>query len=113
MENETESTKNYFILFVFIECIVIYIAHMCWILLPQFVYITCLTVSQALPWSCSVFICSVLGNHFCVNVLLQLYAEFSDKFKLSDCSLAIIHCGNYNDGPLVEALWLEIVDKGL
>ena len=45
--------------------------------------------------------------------MFQLYAQFSDRFKLAECSLAIIHCGDYIDAPLVEALWQEIVDNGL
>ncbi|KAK2140069.1 hypothetical protein LSH36_1494g00009 [Paralvinella palmiformis] len=40
-----------------------------------------------------------------------LYAEFADRFDLSECKLAIIHCAGYHDPTMVEALWQDIIDK--
>lgn len=44
--------------------------------------------------------------------LAQLYGEFADHFKLSECKLAIIHCGGHSDPILVQSLWQEIMEKG-
>lgn len=43
----------------------------------------------------------------------QLYGEFADHFKLSECKLAIIHCGGHSDPILVQSLWQEIMEKGM
>lgn len=43
---------------------------------------------------------------------LQLYEEFADRFDLSECKLAIVHCAGLYDGALIENLWQNIVDKG-
>lgn len=43
---------------------------------------------------------------------LQLYGEFADHFKLSECKLAIIHCAGHADPILVHSLWQEIMEKG-
>ncbi|CAF99212.1 unnamed protein product, partial [Tetraodon nigroviridis] len=45
-------------------------------------------------------------------LLAQLYGEFADHFKLSECKLAIIHCGGHSDPILVQSLWQEIMEKG-
>lgn len=42
----------------------------------------------------------------------QLYGEFADHFKLSECKLAIIHCAGHADPILVHSLWQEIMEKG-
>lgn len=42
----------------------------------------------------------------------QLYGEFADHFKLSECKLAIIHCAGHSDPILVHSLWQEILEKG-
>lgn len=44
--------------------------------------------------------------------VLQLYGEFADHFKLSECKLAIIHCAGHSDPILVHSLWQEILEKG-
>ena len=46
-------------------------------------------------------------------LLLQLYGEFADRFDLSECKLAVIHCAGHDDAILVEALWQDIIEKGL
>lgn len=43
---------------------------------------------------------------------MQLYGEFADHFKLSECKLAIIHCAGHSDPILVHSLWQEIMEKG-
>ncbi|XP_063310057.1 nuclear pore complex protein Nup155 [Pelobates fuscus] len=43
----------------------------------------------------------------------KLYAEYADLFKLSECKLAIVHCGSYSDPIMVQTLWQEIIDKEL
>lgn len=48
-------------------------------------------------------------NLFC----LQLYEDFADKFDLSECKLAIVHCAGLYDVVLVESLWKDIIDKGI
>jgi len=45
-------------------------------------------------------------------VCLQLYEEFADRFDLSECKLAIVHCAGLYDNALVENLWQNIIDKG-
>lgn len=44
--------------------------------------------------------------------VVQLYGEFADHFKLSECKLAIIHCAGHSDPILVHSLWQEILEKG-
>lgn len=44
--------------------------------------------------------------------LPQLYGEFADHYKLSECKLAIIHCAGHSDQILVHSLWQEILEKG-
>lgn len=48
-----------------------------------------------------------LGKFF-----FQLYGEFADPFKLSECKLAIIHCAGHSDPILVQTLWQEVIEKG-
>lgn len=43
----------------------------------------------------------------------QLYEEFADRFDLSECKLAIVHCAGLYDGALIENLWQNIIDKGM
>ncbi|XP_011603164.2 nuclear pore complex protein Nup155 isoform X1 [Takifugu rubripes] len=45
--------------------------------------------------------------------ITKLYGEFADHFKLSECKLAIIHCGGHSDPILVQSLWQEIMEKEL
>ena len=52
-----------------------------------------------------------LGFFVCLFVF-QLYGEFADPFKLSECKLAIIHCAGHSDPILVQTLWQEIIEKG-
>ena len=49
-----------------------------------------------------------------VNVFYcdQLYGEFADRFELSECKLAIVHCAGHHDPTMVEALWQDIIDTG-
>ena len=42
----------------------------------------------------------------------QLYGDFADRFRLSECKLAIIHCAGHFDSVLVEDLWNDIIDAG-
>lgn len=44
--------------------------------------------------------------------IVQLYGEFADHFRLSECKLAIIHCAGHSDPILVHSLWQEIMEKG-
>ncbi|POI31817.1 hypothetical protein CIB84_004432, partial [Bambusicola thoracicus] len=44
---------------------------------------------------------------------MDLYGEFADPFKLSECKLAIIHCAGHSDPILVQTLWQEIIEKGM
>uniref|UniRef100_A0A671YB06 Nucleoporin 155 n=1 Tax=Sparus aurata TaxID=8175 RepID=A0A671YB06_SPAAU len=44
---------------------------------------------------------------------MELYGEFADHFKLSECKLAIIHCAGHSDPILVHSLWQEIMEKEL
>lgn len=46
------------------------------------------------------------------SFFFQLYGEFADPFKLSECKLAIIHCAGHSDPILVQTLWQEIIEKG-
>ncbi|CAC5400979.1 NUP155 [Mytilus coruscus] len=43
--------------------------------------------------------------------LTILYEDFADKFDLSECKLAIVHCAGLYDVVLVESLWKDIIDK--
>lgn len=49
---------------------------------------------------------------FCLFGSLQLYGEFADHFRLSECKLAIIHCAGHSDPILVNSLWQEVIEKG-
>ena len=42
----------------------------------------------------------------------QLYEDYADKFDLSECKLAIVHCAGLYDSALIENLWQNIIDKG-
>ena len=44
--------------------------------------------------------------------LFQLYEDYADKFDLSECKLAIVHCAGLYDSALIENLWQNIIDKG-
>lgn len=48
-----------------------------------------------------------------INLIFQLYGDFADRFGLSECKLAIIHCAGHFDAALVEDLWNDIIDSGL
>ncbi|KAL5017128.1 hypothetical protein ScPMuIL_006717 [Solemya velum] len=43
--------------------------------------------------------------------ITKLYEEFADKFDLSECKLAIVHCAGLYDSALVENLWQSIIDR--
>ncbi|XP_062607131.1 nuclear pore complex protein Nup155-like [Saccostrea cucullata] len=43
--------------------------------------------------------------------LTRLYEDFADRFDLSECKLAIVHCAGLYDGALIENLWQNIIDK--
>ncbi|XP_028403590.1 nuclear pore complex protein Nup155-like isoform X2 [Dendronephthya gigantea] len=43
----------------------------------------------------------------------KLYGDFADRFRLSECKLAIIHCAGHFDAVLVEDLWNDIIDSEL
>ena len=45
-------------------------------------------------------------------VVFQLYEDYADKFDLSECKLAIVHCAGLYDSALIENLWQNIIDKG-
>lgn len=51
----------------------------------------------------------LVTRHF---VLAQLYGDYADKFDLSECKLAIVHCAGHYDPTLVESLWTEIITEG-
>lgn len=46
-------------------------------------------------------------------ILFQLYEEFADKFDLSECKLAIVHCAGHYDPTLIESLWTDIILEGI
>ena len=54
--------------------------------------------------------CSLL-SYFCF--VLQLFEEFAEPFSLWECKLAIIHCSGHYDIPLVETIWLNIIETEL
>lgn len=41
----------------------------------------------------------------------ELYQKFAEAFNLHECKLAIVHCANHYDPPLIESLWKNILDK--
>lgn len=43
----------------------------------------------------------------------ELYADFVERFDLSECKLKILHCSHHNDPLLIESVWTEIIDKEL
>lgn len=43
----------------------------------------------------------------------QLYADFVERFDLSECKLKILHCSHHNDPLLIESVWTEIINKEL
>lgn len=43
----------------------------------------------------------------------QLYKSYAQKFRLYDCQLSILKCGNIYDPILIEKLWKEIIDEAL
>lgn len=43
----------------------------------------------------------------------QLYADFVERFDLSECKLKILHCSHHNDPLLIESVWAEIINKEL
>ncbi|KAL4235731.1 hypothetical protein ACF0H5_004123 [Mactra antiquata] len=43
--------------------------------------------------------------------ITMLYEGFADRFDLSECKLAIVHCAELYDNALVENLWQSIIDK--
>ncbi len=42
----------------------------------------------------------------------ELYEQFAERFDLADIKLAIVHCAGHCDQPLIESLWMEIIEKG-
>ncbi|XP_052257804.1 nuclear pore complex protein Nup155-like [Dreissena polymorpha] len=45
--------------------------------------------------------------------ITMLYEDFADRFNLSECKLAIVHCAGLYDSALIENLWQNIIDKEL
>lgn len=43
----------------------------------------------------------------------DLYADFVERFDLSECKLKILHCSHHNDPLLIESVWTEIMNKEL
>lgn len=43
----------------------------------------------------------------------ELYADFVERFDLSECKLKILHCSHHNDPLLIESVWTEIINKEL
>ena len=44
--------------------------------------------------------------------MVQLYEDYADKFDLSECKLAIVHCAGHYDPTLIESLWTSIIAEG-
>ena len=44
--------------------------------------------------------------------ITTLYGDFADRFDLSECKLAIVHCAGHHDPAMVEALWQDVIMKG-
>ncbi|XP_046570812.1 LOW QUALITY PROTEIN: nuclear pore complex protein Nup155-like, partial [Haliotis rubra] len=44
--------------------------------------------------------------------ITTLYEEYADRFDLSECKLAIVHCAGLYDNALIDNLWQSIIDKG-
>lgn len=51
--------------------------------------------------------------NYALSDLDQLYKGYAQKFKLYDCQLSILKCGNMYDPILIEKLWKEIIDETL
>ncbi|XP_050400754.1 nuclear pore complex protein Nup155 isoform X1 [Patella vulgata] len=47
----------------------------------------------------------------CLIDITKLYEDFADRFDLSECKLAIVHCAGLYDAALIENLWQNIIDK--
>ncbi|XP_067677422.1 nuclear pore complex protein Nup155-like isoform X1 [Haliotis asinina] len=43
--------------------------------------------------------------------ITTLYEEYADRFDLSECKLAIVHCAGLYDNALIDNLWQSIIDK--
>lgn len=51
--------------------------------------------------------------NYALSDLDTLYKAYAQKFKLYDCQLAILKCGNIHEPVLIEKLWKEIIDEVL
>lgn len=51
--------------------------------------------------------------NFQLYTINQLYADFVERFDLSECKLKILHCSHHNDPLLIESVWTEIINKEL
>jgi len=45
--------------------------------------------------------------------ITHLYEDFADRFNLSECQLAILHCAGHYDPNLIETIWQNIIDNEL
>ncbi len=65
----------------------------------------------------SMWLVTMVMVHICEDwlvtmVMFQLYGEYAERFELSECKLAIVHCAGHHDPSLVESLWQEILTAG-
>lgn len=51
--------------------------------------------------------------NYTLSDLDTLYKMYAQKFRLYDCQLAILKCGNIHEPILIEKLWKEIIDEVL
>lgn len=61
---------------------------------------------------------SSLDNHAAVESLndrlynmTDLYANYAERYQLSECKLTIINYSHHNDPLLIESIWMEIIDN--
>lgn len=51
--------------------------------------------------------------NYTLSDLTQLYQNYAQKFRLYDCQLSILKCGNHYDPTLIEQLWKNIIEEVL
>lgn len=63
---------------------------------------------------------STLENQQCVKSLndklytmSELYANYAERYQLSECKLTIVNYSHHNDPLLIESIWMEIIDNEL
>lgn len=42
--------------------------------------------------------------------MTELYANYAERYQLSECKLTIVNYSHHNDPLLIESIWMEIID---